>query len=378
VNDEGASPQCWDPPHDCEGLIRQLSATAAPTGHEQRMTAAIRSYLSGQGLRPEQDLLGQLSVSFGPEDAERSVMVNAHMDELGLIVRAIDEEGWLRVHRLGGMPERILPGSRLVVHTREGDLPAVCGTKSHHLTPPEEKYVAKPATRLYVDVGLDDEKSVRAAGVRIGDPITYAPTWDTFPAGRFAGKSLDNRLGVAVLLAIVDLMRKEPPKARVHIAFSCQEEFNVRGALALATRLQPDMAVTLDITPATDTPDLRGEGDVRLGAGPSLSRMSFHGRGTLGGLIPPPSLVDAVERAAVRGRVELQYDAVVGIITDAAFLPMASGKGIATVGLGIPCRYTHSPVETAQLSDVRDTTTLLIDLLRHAHEIDLHSRSSGI
>jgi putative aminopeptidase FrvX len=378
VNERRTAPQSWNPGGDLQELIRQLSAIAAPTGHEQRMTAAVHSYLTGRGLRPREDLLGQLSVSFGPEDAERSVMVNAHIDELGLIVRAVDEDGWLLVHRLGGMPERVLPGSRLVVHTREGDLPAVCGVKSHHLTSPEEKYVGKPATALYLDVGMDDGKSVRAAGVRIGDPITYAPAWDTFSNGRFAGKSLDNRLGVAVLLGIVDRLRQEPPQARVHITFSCQEEFNVRGTLALAARLQPDMAVTLDITPATDTPDLRGEGQVRLGGGPSLSRMSFHGRGTLGGLIPPPSLVDAVERAAVRGGSELQYDAVIGVITDAAFLPMASENGIAAVGLGIPCRYTHSPVETAQLSDVRETTTLLAELLHHAHEIDLFPGYSGI
>jgi putative aminopeptidase FrvX len=372
-----ASPS-WDPVDDLAVLIRELSAIAAPAGHEQRMTAAIHSHLTGLGLRPRQDLLGQLSVSFGPEGAERSVMVNAHVDELGLIVRAIDQDGWVLVHRLGGMPERVLPGSRLVVHTQDGDVPAVCGVKSHHLTSPEEKYVGKPAAALYLDVGMEDRKSVQDAGVRIGDPITYAPAWDTFSNGRFAGKSLDNRLGVAVLLGLIERLRQEPPEARVHVAFSCQEEFNVRGTLALAARLQPDMAVTLDITPATDTPDLRGEGEVRLGGGPSLSRMSFHGRGTLGGLIPPPSLVNAVERAAIRVGSELQYDAVIGVITDAAFLPMATANGIAAVGLGIPCRYTHSPVETAQLSDVRDTTTLLTELLLHAHEIDLLAGYSGV
>jgi putative aminopeptidase len=371
-------PESWNPAQDLAGLVRQLSATAAPTGHEQRMTAAVHAYLTGLGLTPHQDLLGQLSVSFGPEDAERSVMVNAHLDELGLVVRAIDDEGWLLVHRLGGMPERVLPGSRLVVHTRAGDLPAVCGVKSHHLTSPEEKYVGKPATALYLDVGMGDARSVRAAGVRIGDPITYAAAWDALPSGRVAGKSLDNRLGVAALLAVVDRLREEPPTSRVHVAFSCQEEFNVRGTLALAARLRPDIAVTLDITPATDTPDLRGEGEVRLGGGPSLSRMSFHGRGTLGGLIPPPCLVEAAEQAAVRSDLDLQYDAVVGVITDAAFLPMATEQGIAAVGLGIPCRYTHSPVETAQLSDVAGTATLLAELLHHAHEIDLlpgYSRS---
>jgi putative aminopeptidase FrvX len=379
VNAFGAQPdqvESWDPAHDMVGLIRALSGTAAPAGHEQRMTAALHAYLTSRGLQPTQDRLGQLCVSFGPQNADRTVMVNAHVDELGLVVRAIEPDGWLRVHRLGGMPERVLPGARLVVHARGGDLPAVCGVKSHHLTSPEEKYVGKPATALYLDVGLSDAASVRAAGVRVGDPVTYAPTFDTFPGDRFAGKSFDNRLGVAALLAAAGLLTEQSPQSRIHLAFSCQEEFNVRGTLALAARLRPDISVTLDITPATDTPDLRGEGETCLGGGPSLSRMTFHGRGTLGGLIPPPSLVDAVERAAHRGGVQLQYDAVVGVITDAAFLPMASADGIAAVGLGIPCRYTHSPIETAQLSDVQDTVTLLMELLLHAHDIDLPAATS--
>jgi putative aminopeptidase len=366
----------WDPVHNILGLIEALSGTAAPAGHEQRMTVALHAYLTSRGLRPTQDRLGQLYVSFGPQDATRTVMVNAHVDELGLIVRAIEPDGWLRVHRLGGMPERVLPGARLVVHARGGDVPAVCGVKSHHLTSPEEKYVGKPATALYLDVGLSNAASARAAGIRVGDPVTYAPAWDTLSNGRFAGKSLDNRLGVAALLATVDLLAERAPTSRIHVAFSCQEEFNVRGTLALAARLRPDISVTLDITPATDTPDLRGEGETCLGGGPSLSRMTFHGRGTLGGLIPPPSLVEAVERAAHRGGVQLQYDAVVGVITDAAFLPMATEEGIAAVGLGIPCRYTHSPVETAQLSDVEETITLLMELLLHAADIDLEATTS--
>jgi putative aminopeptidase FrvX len=155
------------------------------------------------------------------------------------------------------------------------------------------------------------------------------------------------------------------------VAFSTQEEFHVRGTLALAERYQPDIVINVDVSPATDTPDLRGVSAVSLGGGVVLSRMSFHGRGTLGGLIPHPALVAAVESAASACGVDLQYEAIIGLITDAAFLPMASAQGIAAVGLGIPVRYTHSPVETGQLSDLSATIGLLDALVKVAPTLDL-------
>jgi putative aminopeptidase FrvX len=368
----------WRPVEDPLSVVRELSAIAAPAGNEDRLTAAMRTHFVDRGLDVVVDRLGQVAVSFGPQDADRSVMVSAHLDELGLVVRGIEAEGWLRVHRLGGMPERVLPGTRLLVHTRDGDLPAVVGTKSHHLTSPEEKYVARPAADLYLDFGACSRAEALAAGVRIGDPITYTPTWDVLPNGRFAGKSLDDRVGVVALLALADRLIEQPPSARIHVAFSCQEEFNIRGTLALASRFSPDIAVAVDITPATDTPDLAGDGTVCLGGGPSLSRLSFHGRGTLGGLVPHPALVRAVEGSASAADIDIQYDAVIGVVTDAAFLPMATADGIAAVGIGIPCRYTHSPIETAQLSDVRGCADLLTELVYRITDVDLSRGASQI
>jgi putative aminopeptidase FrvX len=352
-------------------MCRTLSAIAAPAGNEDRITAAVVEHLRSAGLEPAVDRLGQVAVSFGPRDAGPVVMLSAHLDELGLTVRALDDDGMLRIHRLGGIPERVLPGTRLVVHTHGGDLPAVVGLKSHHLTPVEERYVARAATELYIDIGAAGRAEAEHAGVRVGDPVTYAPGWDDLAGDRFSGKSLDDRVGVAVLLALVDRLRAEAPPMQVVVAFSAQEEFNVRGTLALAARYAPDIAVNLDIAPAADTPDLAGQGTVRLGDGPTLSRLSFHGRGTLGGIVPHPALVRAVEDAAAGAAVPLQHDAMIGVITDAAFLPMATAEGIAAVGVGIPCRYTHSPVETVQLSDVEQSVELLSGLLPRLSGIDL-------
>lgn len=352
-------------------LIQQLSGIAAPSGNEDRLTVAVERYAAQRGWQAETDRLGQVIISTGAEDAAVDVMLVAHLDEIGLVVRDIEPNGWLRVHRLGGVPERILPGLRLVVHTCGGDLPAVVGTKSHHLTQTEEKYVAQPATDLYVDLGLTTEAEVRAAGVRIGDPITYAPTWDELTEGRFTGKALDNRVGVAAMLRVLHALEKETPSARVHVVFSCLEEFNLQGPLTAAKRFQPDIALVVDIVPATDTPDLTGDGTTDLGGGPSLSRLAFHGRGTLGGLVPHPTMVRAVEDSASRTGTDLQYDAVIGCLNDSAYLPMSTDLGVATVSLNIPCRYTHSPVETAQLSDVLGTATIITDFAWRAHELNL-------
>ena len=352
-------------------MCRTLSAIGAPAGNEDRLTAAVAEHLLGAGLEPVVDRLGQVAVSFGDAGAGPAVMLSAHLDELGLTVRALDEDGMLRIHRLGGIPERVLPGTRLVVHTRGGDLPAVVGLKSHHLTPVEERYVARPSTELYVDIGASSRAEAETAGIRVGDPVTYQPAWHQLLDGRFSGKALDDRVGVAVLLALVDRLREDPPPMRVVIAFSAQEEFNVRGTLALVARYAPDIVVNLDIAPASDTPDLAGQGTVRLGDGPTLSRLSFHGRGTLGGLVPHPALVRSVEEAAEAARVPLQHDAMIGVITDAAFLPMATADGIAAVGIGIPCRYTHAPIETAQLSDVEQCVELLTTLVPRLSDVNL-------
>lgn len=366
----------WDAVADLPGLVRELSAVAAPTGNEDRLTVAVEDYASARGWTVERDRLGQVLVTVGDADADLSVMLIAHLDELGLVVRAIEDDGWVRVHRLGGMPERVLPGLRLVVHTRSGDLPAVVGLKSHHLTGTDEKYVAKAATDLYLDLGFSSAQEASVSGLRVGDPVTYAPAWTELGGGRVSGKSLDNRLGVAAMLRALESLAVESPRARVHVVFSCLEEFNLMGTLAMARRVRPDIALAVDIVPATDTPDLRGEGTSVLGGGVSLSRLTFHGRGTLGGLVPHPGMVRAIEDAATKADAALQYDAVVGCLNDASYLPMATAEGVATVSLGIPCRYTHSPVETAQLSDVENAAAVVTRFALTAHEAQL-DRGAG-
>jgi putative aminopeptidase len=365
-----------DPAADVLATCRALTEIAAPAGNEDRLTAAVDEHLRGRGLEPVVDRLGQVAVAIG--SGEPAVLITAHLDELGLVTHGLGDDGMLRVLRLGGVPERVLPGTRVVVHTRGGDLPAVVGLKSHHLTPVEERLVARPIADLYLDVGASSGAEAERLGIRVGDPITYAPAWTDLAGGRFSSKALDNRVGVAVLLALLERVLDAPPPLRLVLGFTTQEEFHLRGALALVARFAPDVVVNVDVAPSGDTPDLAGRSPVRLGGGPTLSRFNFHGRGTLGGLIPHPALVRATEAAAVEARVPLQHDAAVGIITDAAFVPMASAEGIAAVDIGVPCRYAHAPIETAQLSDVTACVELLNALVPRLADADLTRGGSQI
>jgi putative aminopeptidase FrvX len=273
----------------------------------------------------------------------------------------------LRVERLGGVPEKVLPGAAVLCCVGEGrDRPGVIANKSHHATPPEEKYKVPPYLELFIDIGAADAAQVRALGIDIGTPVVYEPRAYELAGERIAGTSVDDRAGCAVLAEVAHMLHDRRPAATVHCVFTVQEEFNLRGAVVAAQQLEPDIAVQLDLLLATDTPDLAGRGDVRLGGGPGISLYNFHGRGTLNGTIPHPALVGLFERAANRHAMPLQRAAMVGALTDNAYVQLV-GRGVACIDVGFPARYAHSAVETCDLADLRQ----LADLLAHAiHAID--------
>lgn len=347
---------------DLKKELRQLATLCTPPGSEQEAADWVRSQLAG--LEPTTDRTGQLAYRFGPAGEVR-LMVSAHLDEVGLVVSRIEADGYVRLLRIGGIPERVLPGLRVRFLGRHGAVCGVIGLKAHHLTQAHEKYVAKPTEELYADLGLTTAEEVRASGVEVGTRVTYEPSWTELGDDRVATKGLDNRLGVVALVELAKRLRERPLDQGVVIAFTTQEEFHVRGTLALTARFRPAALVNLDVSPATDTPDTGEYCSVRLGGGPVLNLLSFHGRGTLGGLIPDQNLVTLVEHAAEQAGVPLQRETIIGLITDAAFVPMSTPEGVACVGLGIPCRYTHSPIEVGSIRDLEQTISLLEVLVHH-------------
>ncbi|MEM9432693.1 MAG: M20/M25/M40 family metallo-hydrolase [Pseudomonadota bacterium] len=327
------------------------------SGHEDRVRRAIEKRLHSIGLEPCADRLGNLVISF-PGEGPR-VMVFAHMDQLGFVIRKIEADGLLRIERLGGVPERALPAQDVLICVGDGrDVPAVIANKSHHATAPDEKYHVQRYDALHLDAGFRSADAAHATGVQIGSPVVYAPQARTLGEDKIAGTSVDDRAGCAVLLELARRLKERSAGPPVDLAFTVQEEFNLRGALPLAQTLAPDMAIQIDLMLATDTPDMADRGDMHLGAGPGMSLYSFHGRGTLNGVIAHPAMVALIEQAAQTANLPLQRSAQSGILTDLSYVQLV-GAGVAAIDLGFPMRYSHSAREVCDLKDLVGLVTLL-------------------
>ena len=344
-------------------LLSELMMIPGLSGHEGRVRRRLAGELEALGLTPRTDRLGNL-IATAPGDADRpSVMLFAHMDQLGFVVRKIESNGLIRVERLGGVPERALASQEVLLCVAKGrDVYGVIGNKSHHATSPEEKYRVVPYSELYVDAGFSRAEDVLAAGIDIGAPVVYAPRVVALADERIAGSSVDDRAGCAVIVEVARALLASPDRPTIHFVFSVQEEFNLRGAVTAAQALLPDIAIQLDLTLATDTPDMAARGNVALGGGPAMSLYSFHGRGTLNGTIPHPALVALFAQTARDERIALQRSAQVGILTDSSYVQLVH-KGVAAIDLGFPCRYTHSSREMCDLGDLEGLTRLLVAAL---------------
>jgi putative aminopeptidase FrvX len=340
-------------------ILTELMLIPGLSGHEGRVAKALAAHLDRLGLPHRSDRLGNLTCTI-PGDPDRpSVMVFTHMDQLGFVVRKIEADGLIRLERLGGVPERALPAQAVVLSTDHGDLPGVIANKSHHATAPEEKYKVVPYADLYVDAGFASAKDAAQAGVRIGTPVTYLPRVLPLAGNRMAGTAIDDRAGCAVLLALA-AARRAKPGPTLHLVWSVQEEFNLRGVLPAATALQPDIALQIDLILACDTPDMGHKGEVALGGGPGISLYSFHGRGTLNGVIPHPALVRLVEAAAAARGLPLQRSAHTGALTDLSYIQFTGPEGVACLDLGFPMRYSHSALEVVDTADL-DALAVLLD-----------------
>jgi putative aminopeptidase len=333
------------------------------SGHEGRVRQHLKRDLVDLGLDTKTDRMGNLIATLeGNKDAP-SVMLFAHMDQLGFIVRKIEPNGFIRLERLGGVPERALPSQAVLLCVGDGrDVLGLIANKSHHATGQDEKYKVVPYMDLYVDAGFDSAAAVLAAGVNIGTPVVYRPQADTLPNERIAGTSVDDRAGCAVIVEVLRALKQTKKHPTVHFVFSVQEEFNLRGAVTAAQILQPDIAIQLDLLLATDTPDMGYRGDVVLGAGPAMSLYSFHGRGTLNGTIPHPALVSLFDASANALKINLQRSAHAGALTDSSYVQLVGG-GVASIDIGFPMRYSHSSQELCDLNDLEQLTRLLVHAL---------------
>lgn len=349
-------------------LIKDLCLIPGLSGYEEDVRKYIKQKINRLGLKHQTDRLGNLSCTLKGDSRLPSVMLFAHMDQLGFVIKKIEENGLLRVERLGGVPEKCLPSTSILVKNNNGKFfEGVIGNKSHHATLTNEKYIVPSCRELIIDCGFSSKKEVEGNGILIGCPITYKPSFQEMNKNRLAGTSIDDRAGCAVILEVAQEIKKNMNRPTVHIVFSVQEEFNLRGVIPTAKKLRPDIAIQIDIMLASDTPEMQKEGDIELGKGPCMSLYSFHGRGTLNGLIPHPNLVNLISLVAKKNNINMQRSANTGLLTDISYIQHIA-EGLACINLGFPVRYSHSPNEVCDLRDLVLLKKLLIDSIKNIND----------
>ena len=335
--------------------IKELCLIPGLSGYEDNVRKYLENKLTESKLKYHSDVLGNLICTLSGKKNLPSIMLFAHMDQIGFIVKKIENNGFLRVERLGGVPEKALASQEVTIQSEDGKyFNGIIGNKSHHATPIEDKYKVVNYRDIYIDLGFTNKEQVIQNKINIGSPVTYTPYFNLIGRNSLIGTSIDDRAGCAVILEVANKLKKITNRPTVHIVFSVQEEFNLRGVLPVAQQLKPDIAIQIDLMLSSDTPDMEKQGNVSLGNGPCMSMYSFHGRGTLNGLIPHPKLVNLFNEIAKKNNINLQKSATVGVLTDSSYVQLV-GKGVATIDMGFPIRYSHS---SREVCDIRDLINL--------------------
>jgi len=346
--------------------LKHLTSIPALSGMEDKMITEMVNRFKQFTNDINIDYLGNVTATFkGKDEHEPTLLVSAHMDEVGLMITKIEEDGFLRFDRIGGVPEKTLRGQFVEVHPADGGAPITgfIGTHAHHLTPSDFKYTVPTIDQMYIDIGKGSKKEVLNSGINIGSGITYFPDFKEIGKNQITSKAMDNRVGLVLLLALAEHLSKNQPKGTIYLVASVQEEFNIRGIMPVFTRLQPTASIILDITSACDTPDLKLRYDICLGGGPAVLQMNFHGRGTLAGLIPHPNFRRFMEKTIEDLGIPLQRQTIIGEITEDAFMVTTGDYGVVTGHLSIPMRYSHSPVETCDKRDIENGMRAIIGIV---------------
>mgnify|MGYP001025136261 CR=1 FL=1 len=353
-----------------EDQLRELTAIPSPSGFEEPMIKYMYEKAKAYGIKAEVDSLGNVITSFRAPSKGPKIMIIAHMDEVGMIIRKISSNGFLRVEKIGGIPEKILLGCKVLVRAEKGNfIEGIVGSKSHHLTAVSERYKVIPIEELYIDIGCSSSQEVLSLGVNVGSSITYAR--DFIQNGSIVfSPAIDNRGGCLVLLCLMERLLNKEYFPEIYLVGSVQEEYNLRGVLPAARAINPDFAIAIDVAVSCDTPEL-DKTDVRLGGGPVINTYSFHGRGTLGGVVPNPKLLNLFEKASNKADIQVQRNVFYGGLTDASFLQLEN-KGIPSIEVGFPARYTHTPMESCHLRDIEQLIKLLeVFILNLPKDVDL-------
>ena len=341
-----------------ESLLAELSNAAGAPGFEGQVRIILEREMRAAGLDVSTDGLGSvMGVLRGPADGPR-IMLAAHMDEVGGIVRFVTPEGMVKFQLSGGWLDQALVDQRWTIFTAKGPVPAISGLKSVHVTPPEERGRVTPREDVFLDVGATSKDEAEGLGIRPGDAIAPASTFETVAHGRYVGKALDDRVGCVMLIEVLRRVKEQSIKlpATIYFVGTVQEEVGLRGAHTAVAAVNPDIGISLEAGIAADHPGGRADlAQERLGGGPVIYLADAQ-------MFVNLKLRDFLEGVAKQANIAVQTEVTAGGSEDAAEM-QRFGAGRPSVNYAVATRYLHSHNSMIQRTDLDQAISLLMKAL---------------
>jgi len=338
-------------------ILEKLSNACGVAGREEEIRNLMKRLLEPNVDEIKEDKLGNvISVKKGKKGAP-TVMLAAHMDEIGLMAKNITKEGFLQFAKIGGIDDRILVTQKVLVHTDKGPITGVIGSKPPHILKEEEKKKVIEAEDLFIDIGAKDKQDAQKMGVRVGDAVSFDIKFARAGKDSVVGKAFDDRVGCA---ALIETMRQLPRvDCTIYAVGTIQEEVGLRGAATAAFQLYPDMGIALDVTVAGDIPGVKEvEAPAKMRAGPALTVADA-------GLITHPKVLRLFIDSAEENKIPYQLETGLMGTTDAARIALTK-EGVPSGVISVPTRYIHSPASMLSLEDVENAVKLVVAAVKNA------------
>jgi endoglucanase len=331
--------------------LEELSNAFGVAGREEEVRSLMKKFLKPHVDEVAEDKLGNIiGVKKGKKNAPK-VMLAAHMDEIGLLVKTISKEGFLQFMKIGGIDDRVLLAQKVMVCTEKGHLHGIIGSRPPHIQKEDERKRVLAWDELFIDIGAEDREEAEKMGVKIGDVVCFDIKFARIGKNIVIGKAFDDRVACSVMIEAMKGLAKT--ECTVYAVGTVQEEVGLRGATTSAFGIEPDFGIAIDVTVAGDTPGVKDvEAPVKMNKGPSVTVADS-------GLIVHPKVLRLIIDAAKESKIPYQLETGLPGSTDAARMSLTR-SGVPSGVISIPTRYIHSPTSMLSLKDAELATKLTI------------------
>ncbi|MGL5415894.1 MAG: M42 family metallopeptidase [Clostridium sp.] len=337
-------------------ILKELSNADGISGYEKEVSRITKGYFEKYTDEISYDNLGSIIGIRKGSKKGKKIMISAHMDEVGFIVRGITKEGYIKLLPIGGWWGHVIPAQMMRITTESGEkIKGVVISKAPHGMSKEEKEKVIEPKNLYIDLGVDNRGEVLSLGVKIGDMITPDVDFSVMNnKNYFLGKAFDDRVGLGIIIEILKILENEKIDSEVYGVGSVQEEVGIRGARTATNLIKPDLAIAIDVTKSLDTPF--EEKGIGIGEGINITMADALTMGN-------KEMIKKMKEICEEFSLDFNMDCMMDGGTDACNIHK-TGAGVKAMTISIPTRYMHSPRLVIHKKDYLDTVKLLVEFIK--------------